>query len=63
MSAAADQRENWTPIDAAELGECALGILSRARLRAGKNDAPARRLELFGFQRIAAAQFRFHAWR
>ena len=63
MSPAADQRENRAPVNAAELGQRSLrGVLRLARLRTGKDDTPARRLEPVQIEHIAACRFDFH-WR
>ena len=64
MAATTNQCENRSPIDAAQLGQRALrGILRLARLRAGQDDTPARRLEPVRIERIAACRLRLHGRR
>ena len=52
MALAADESENWSPVNFAKLRKCSLRLrVIASRVRAGQNDAPAGRLEV----RITAA--------
>ena len=47
VALAADESENWSPVNFAKLGQCSLRFRVIAfRVRAGQNDAPACSYEL-----------------
>src|SRR5439155_15970763 len=61
---AADESEDWSPVNFAKLGKCSLRLrVISSRVCAGQNDAPACRLELSIAVAVAVGGVRFHGRR
>ena len=62
MTLAANERENWPPIDLAELGKRSLRFLFvTVRIRARQDDTPPGRHESVGAAGAGLRYFRFHS--